>query len=144
MYSHINAHILCAEYDTYSIFSNCFYNQVLKFKTIIIIKYISDPKKLAKKIMNLYIKSRKSSQLTLKELSFKVGDSNGLFPKSFNALHRNNLQTINQKPARFVASNDHLSSSGFLSGDNLNVNTYVDRRLPPGRDPCGNRRRKPS
>lgn len=93
--------------------------------------------------MNLRIESRKSSRGVLRDVTLGTADVYVLFPKSYNALIKNHLNTTNQKPARFEVSNDYISLSGFLSGENLNVNTYVDRRLPPGRDPCGDRRRKP-
>ena len=94
--------------------------------------------------MNSGIKSSKSSHPASKEKTFGDNGVFVLFPKSFNALPQKLLKTTNQKPARFMAVNDHNSSSGFLSGEYLNVNTYVNRRLPPGRDPCGHRRRKSS
>ncbi|MEJ6576694.1 MAG: hypothetical protein QNK73_04880 [Emcibacteraceae bacterium] len=94
--------------------------------------------------MNLRIKSRESSPIYLKEFSFEKHDNIVLFPEPLVASLKNNLQLINQKHARFVIANDHKSSSSFLNGDNFNVNTYVDRRIPPGRDPCGNRRWKSS
>lgn len=94
--------------------------------------------------MNLRIESRKSSQEISRDDNLETADIFVLFPKSYDALIENHLNTTNQKPARFEVSNDYLSSSGFLNGEYLNVNTYVDRRFPPGRDPCGDRRWKPS
>ena len=92
--------------------------------------------------MNLSITSQKSNPEKTKDLSFVNGDIIVLFNKSPNAQEPENLLTTIQKPARFVIANDHPSLSGFCDGEYFNVNSYVDRRLPPGRDPCGHRRRK--
>lgn len=94
--------------------------------------------------MNLSITSQKSNHQETKDFSFVSGDIIVLFHKSCYAHQSNKLITTIQKPARLVAANDPSSLSGFCYGENLNVNSYVDRRLSPGRDPCGHRRRKQS
>lgn len=94
--------------------------------------------------MNLSITSQKSNPFKTKDLSFVDDDNIVLFRKSLNAQNPTILLTKLQKPARLFIANDNTSLSGFCYGENFNVNSYVDRRLPPGRDPCGHRRRKQS